>query len=277
MVDKTVGKYLEKLQESGAFILGYMASIRLLVIIITRLIIAFKEKQLDSNLSKSLKEITNIDFKVYTLKNDEPNAFVFHIFKKNLYMTTGLYKMLNERERVAVLLHESNHYINKDVLNQIASIDGSLWILAGLFAAIENEAMKKNFAPIFAITGVLAVIAMFLLNKKIWLKQGRTAETKADVGVVKYGYTKDLISALKKLEEYVEGQLKEAEKKNPDIRKQYEEMKKSDVHPEVKDRIKKLLEEKELFEAIVKTNLNKAKKIILSAFSDKLGKLNASI
>ena len=39
MVDKTVGKYLEKLQESGAFILGYMASIRLLVIIITRLII----------------------------------------------------------------------------------------------------------------------------------------------------------------------------------------------------------------------------------------------
>ena len=104
MVDKTVGKYLEKLQESGAFILGYMASIRLLVIIITRLIIAFKEKQLDSNLSKSLKEIIqeiyeitgSFAFERSDLRLEEAlKQRIVENCTNNKYQTFGNYKVRN--------------------------------------------------------------------------------------------------------------------------------------------------------------------------------------
>jgi len=270
---KTTGNYLKQLNESGGVVLIMISVVRLITIIVFRIMMKFQSKKIDKNLSSKISEITKKNYTVVVIKEKEPNAFCYNIFKQNLYITTGLIKLLkDEREIIAVLLHESGHMINKDILRGMLQTDGSLWIFSAIFAKLDWMAMKNvpgsSQGGVLYASILMAIFVLCILGK--WLaRKGRQWETRADVYTVQFGYGKDLIKALKKLDKYVEAEVLRISKDNPDFKRQYEEMKKNDVHPETKDRVNKLLDEIELWKAIVSKNFGAVKKIIFKVLMGK--------
>lgn len=253
--------YLKKLNESGASMFIMMALIRFLMSTFMRIMLHVKKQKIEKNLSDKVSEITKIRYTVISLEEKEPNAFCFYTFKRTIFITTGLIKLLNnERQVISVLLHEAGHVINHDIFKRHLTQGGPIWFFGGMLSSLEYMAVKRNINP-FQATLIIAVILLVILGKW-WLSIGRKAETRADVYTVQFGYSKDLIISLKKLEVYIDKELKKLEKDNPDIRKQYEKVQEFDEHPKTRDRIKKLIEEAELYKALANKNIKKVKQIV---------------
>lgn len=266
---KITEEYLNKLNESGAAYLIVTTVMKLIFLIIHRIVLKVKTKKREYELENKLYSVTQKKYNVFSFKDDVPNAFVFEWFKSNIYLTSGLLKMMNERELIAIMIHETSHIINHDLVKRNSIEFGGSTFLIMIFGSLERLAIKSRNPNIglgvMQLTFIAAIVlTIFMMSWTV--KHYRKQETAADVSVVKYGYSKDLISAFKKFDVYKKKELKDFAKKNPniDVKRLDDEFKRLDEHPEHKDRIKKLLEEEKLYAAMAKGNLVEVKNIIKS-------------
>lgn len=172
-------------------------------------------------------------WKVRLIDTNYVNAFTYG--GKNLYITSELFKLLTEREILAVMLHEAGH-----------SSYNHLWKLQ----AIRQSGMASILYAIVVVSsfasGPIGVIAyftyrfycMFIVN--YW---SRVQEFDADDFAIKYGYGKDLSDALKKLGKAHGNQLGSCTSNWCKISRKMTIL--TSTHPELKDRIESALKKSE--------------------------------
>jgi Zn-dependent protease with chaperone function len=270
---KTIDRYLSKLNESGAIFLVVMLFQKLFFLLCMKISLYYRSKKREVDLENKLYEVTGKRYNIFSLNDSAAHAFVFTYYKQNIYITKGLIKLLNERELIAVLLHEATHLINYDVLKRdISGYGGSLFLVT-IFGAIENiigGKVKSRSVPLaismFVISFIMACLLLIFMSSRN-IKIEKQQETVADISTVKYGYGKDLITALNKINKVNTKQLKELSAKNPEIEKLDELLKNLDNHPEVKERIERLLEEEKLYIAMVQGNVKKIKELFRIYFT----------
>jgi len=151
--------------------------------------------------------------KVYIIQNDSPNAFATGRNDKHAAVaaTTGIMRILDDRELTAVLGHELGHIRNRDILVNA--------IVATIASAITFIATMLQWSLIFGgfggrdrnggggILGVLALLATIILApiaaSIIRLAISRQREYGADeAGAYITHMPLSLASALQKLEDY---------------------------------------------------------------------------
>jgi heat shock protein HtpX len=150
--------------------------------------------------------------KVYVMQNDSPNAFATGRNQKHAAVaaTTGIMRILDDRELTAVFGHELGHIRNKDILVNA--------IVATLAGAITFIATILQWSLIFGgfggrdrggggILGVLAILATIILAPIaaaiIRMAISRQREYGADETGAHITHTPlSLASALQKLEDY---------------------------------------------------------------------------
>ena len=154
-----------------------------------------KSVKIDTNLSKKLNNILKSGnyWIVHKWPDVVPNAFA--IKGNHIFITTELIKILNEREQLGVLLHESFHCADLHSWKSIASESSFLYLI--VFVALTISA---------ATVPVLGILVAFILHNSFKIAYariiGRKHEIKADEFAAKNGYGPDLISALNKLEKW---------------------------------------------------------------------------
>ena len=149
--------------------------------------------------------------KVYMIQNDSPNAFATGRNAKHAAVaaTTGIMRILDERELTAVFGHELGHIQNKDILVNaiVATIAGAITFLATMlqwsliFGGFGGRDRNGGALGILAIlaTIILAPFAAAIIRMAI----SRQREYGADETGAHITHTPlSLASALQKLEDY---------------------------------------------------------------------------
>jgi heat shock protein HtpX len=145
--------------------------------------------------------------KVYVIDEAQPNAFATGRNPDHAAVaaTTGIIRMLSERELRGVMAHELTHVRNRDILISTisATVAGAISALAqfGLFFGGSNDEDRPN--PVVSIiVMLLAPIAGMLIQMAI----SRTREFGADRGGAEIsGDPQALASALGKIDAYARG------------------------------------------------------------------------
>lgn len=145
--------------------------------------------------------------KVYVIDEDQPNAFATGRNPEHAAVaaTTGIMRVLTERELRGVMAHELAHVQHRDILISTisASVAGAISMLAqfGMFFGSRDDEGRPN--PIVSIAMmILAPIAAMLIQMAI----SRTREFGADRGGAQIsGDPNALADALAKIEAYARG------------------------------------------------------------------------
>jgi len=145
--------------------------------------------------------------RVYIIDEDQPNAFATGRNPEHAAVaaTTGIIRMLSERELRGVMAHELTHVKNRDILISTisATVAGAISALAqfGMFFGGSRDDERPN--PIVSIiVMILAPIAGMLIQMAI----SRTREFGADRGGAEIsGDPEALASALAKIDAYARG------------------------------------------------------------------------
>lgn len=145
--------------------------------------------------------------KVYIIDEAQPNAFATGRNPEHAAVaaTSGIMRLLSERELRGVMAHELTHVKNRDTLISTisATIAGAISVLAqfGLFFGGRSDGERGN--PILAIlVMILAPIAAMVIQMTI----SRTREFGADAGGAEIsGDPEALASALAKIDSYAKG------------------------------------------------------------------------
>ncbi len=145
--------------------------------------------------------------KVYIIDEDQPNAFATGRNPEHAAVaaTTGIMRMLSERELRGVMAHELAHVKNRDILisTMSATVAGAISMLAqfGMFFGGRDGEDRPN--PVLQIlVMLLAPIAAMIIQMAI----SRTREFGADRGGAEIsGDPQALASALAKIESYARG------------------------------------------------------------------------
>jgi heat shock protein HtpX len=143
--------------------------------------------------------------KVYVIQNDAPNAFATGRNEKHAAVaaTTGIMRILDDRELTAVFGHELGHVKNKDILVSA--------IVATIATAIMALAFIGRFAMFFGgrrgIGGLIGMLAIIILAplaaSAVRFAISRQREFGADATGAEITRTPmALASALQKLENY---------------------------------------------------------------------------
>jgi len=168
-----------------------------------------------------------------------------------IIITRGLYKLLNDDEVMAVILHEAGHNAGKHVGKSLAAY-GTFAVIAGqasgLFMATTVGLIPVAAAIIAGPTIIFFGLLIFFifLGKPIELYKvttGRKHEYFSDSYAVKYGYKDHLLSALKKTDKWANSEMK----KRPcgrECKLQIEMSEKMDEHPSIKDRVENIMNTK---------------------------------
>jgi heat shock protein HtpX len=141
--------------------------------------------------------------KVYIIDEAQPNAFATGRNPENAAVaaTTGIMRILSERELRGVMAHELAHVKNRDTLVSTisASIAGAISSLAQ-FGMLFGGGRDRNVHPALALlVMILAPIAAMLIQMAI----SRAREFEADRGgAVISGDPDALASALRKIQNY---------------------------------------------------------------------------
>lgn len=213
--------------------------------------------KVDPKLSKKLNDIlkplgVKKDFKVHILPQKVPNAFTPG--GKHVYMTSGLLKLLNEREVLAVLLHEVYHAIDLHVVKRMAAEFPLYYIVAPLAVAAAAGAMAL-LGPFAFILGLIVFsISLSVLTLPLKLIMGRKQEYDADNYAVKAGYGKEIAGALQKLEDMLRRM--SAGSCGPVCKVINKIEEKMDEHPPTRKRIEVALKNTELLKAIMKAKIS---------------------
>jgi heat shock protein HtpX len=102
--------------------------------------------------------------RVYIMQNDSPNAFATGRNEKHaaIAVTTGIMRILDERELKAVIGHELGHIKNHDILVNavVATVATAIMFIAmiGRFSLFFGGGRRDN-----GMGGIIAVIAMIIL------------------------------------------------------------------------------------------------------------------
>lgn len=146
--------------------------------------------------------------RVYIIQEDAPNAFATGRNPENAAVaaTTGLLRMLSQREIRGVMAHELAHVAHRDIL--ISTISATL---AGAISALANFAMlfggrDSEGRPMNPIVMILLMILAPLAATLIQMAISRAREFEADRGGAEIsGDPHALASALEKIEHYARG------------------------------------------------------------------------
>lgn len=144
--------------------------------------------------------------RVYIIQEDQPNAFATGRNPQHAAVaaTTGIMRILSERELRGVMAHELAHVAHRDTLISTiaASVAGAITALAQFamfFGARDSEGRSNPIAAIAIM--LLAPLAAGLIQMAI----SRSREFEADRGGAEFsGDPLALASALKKIEYYAQ-------------------------------------------------------------------------
>jgi heat shock protein HtpX len=145
--------------------------------------------------------------RVYIIDEAQPNAFATGRDPEHAAVaaTTGIMRILSERELRGVMAHELAHVKNRDTLISTlsATVAGAISMLANFGILFANNRDGRGGHPALAIlVMILAPIAAMLIQMAI----SRAREFGADAGGAEIsGDPEALASALRKIESYARG------------------------------------------------------------------------
>jgi len=157
--------------------------------------------------------------KVYLIQEDAPNAFATGRNPENAAVaaTTGILRVLSDRELRGVMAHELAHVRHRDIL--ISTISATM---AGAISMLANFAMffggrdseGRNHNP---IVGMLVMFLAPLAASVIQMAISRAREFEADRGGAEIsGDPEALASALQKIAHYARGIPMQAAERHPE-------------------------------------------------------------
>ena len=156
--------------------------------------------------------------RVYLIEEDAPNAFATGRDPQHAAVaaTTGILRVLTDRELRGVMGHELAHVLHRDIL--ISTITATM---AGAISMLANFAMffggrDSEGRPANPIAGLLVALLAPLAAGLIQMAISRAREFEADRGGAEIsGDPRALASALDKIHRYAEGIPLEAAERNP--------------------------------------------------------------
>ena len=146
--------------------------------------------------------------KLYILPQDTPNAFATGRNPSHaaVAVTSGIMKILNNKELEGVLAHELSHIKNRDILigTIAATIAGAISLIATMaryaFIFAGGDRRRNNNALGLLVMSIIAPIAALVIQMAI----SRSREFQADASAAKLtGSPRGLAAALEKLEQTV--------------------------------------------------------------------------
>ena len=157
--------------------------------------------------------------KVYLINEDAPNAFATGRNPEHAAVaaTTGILRVLSERELRGVMAHELAHVRHRDILISTvsATMAGAISMLANFamfFGGRNSEGRSTN-----PIVGILVMLLAPLAASLIQLAISRAREFEADRGGAEIsGEPQALASALQKIERIAKGTPLEATERHPE-------------------------------------------------------------
>ncbi|VVD89305.1 protease HtpX [Pandoraea eparura] len=156
--------------------------------------------------------------KVYLINEDSPNAFATGRSPEHAAVaaTTGILRVLSDRELRGVMAHELAHVKHRDIL--ISTISATM---AGAISALANFAMffggrDENGRPANPIASIAVAILAPLAASLIQMAISRAREFEADRGGAEIsGDPQSLAMALDKIHRYAQGIPFEAAEQHP--------------------------------------------------------------
>ena len=157
--------------------------------------------------------------RVYLIQEDAPNAFATGRNPQNAAVaaTTGILRVLNERELRGVMAHELAHVKHRDIL--ISTISATM---AGAISMLANFAMffggrSDDGRPANPVVGILVMILAPIAASLIQMAISRAREFEADRGGAEIsGDPAALASALQKIHRYAQCIPLEAAERHPE-------------------------------------------------------------
>jgi len=229
-----------------------------ILIIFFSLIIQSKEsKEWSRKLWLASGKRKKYEVRFLDIKDVGPNAMVM-AGTNTIFMTKEL----------ADMLHEQSHIMTKDgTIGILASIGVKYSFVTIIANLLKNQNVMKK--PIFILSMVFTVICYLgsgiLLNRT----HGRWAENKSDNFAVQNGYGKDLITALKKIQKWVDKKIKKARLSKFEIQvNKLSEF--CDEHPPMKQRLETIMNKTEIYDELEKGNLSGASKIVKNSLKEGL-------
>jgi heat shock protein HtpX len=141
--------------------------------------------------------------KVYVIENDAPNAFATGRNPSHAAVaaTTGIMRILNDRELRAVMAHELGHVKNRDILisTMVATIAGAISMLALISFFFRSSRSQYGFIAVL-VAWIVAPLVAGIIQAAI----SRTREFQADVTGAELSHDPaSLATALEKLHQGV--------------------------------------------------------------------------
>jgi len=157
--------------------------------------------------------------RVYLIEEDAPNAFATGRNPENAAVaaTTGILRVLSERELRGVMAHELAHVRHRDILISTisATMAGAISMLANFamfFGGRDSEGRSTN-----PIVGILVMLLAPLAASLIQMAISRAREFEADRGGAEIsGDPRSLASALQKIHNYAQGIPLETAERHPE-------------------------------------------------------------
>ena len=151
--------------------------------------------------TRKLETITNNDeLTVYSFKESKPEAF--YAGGNSIFVSTGLTRLLNEKETMGVISHEYGHYKKKHMAKDTSFMTIAAFSILGITTPL--------FIYARSILGGWTFIAYILTNVGLSrfinilrnMTVGKRYELEADSYAKKLGYGKELKSALIKMDRF---------------------------------------------------------------------------
>jgi len=157
--------------------------------------------------------------RVYLIEEEAPNAFATGRNPEHAAVaaTTGILRLLSERELRGVMAHELTHIKHRDIL--LSTISATM---AGAISALANFAVffggrDDEGRPVNPIAGLLVAILAPLAASLIQMAISRAREFEADRGGAEIcGDPQALASALDKIHRYAHGMPLAAAREHPE-------------------------------------------------------------
>ena len=169
------------------------------------------------------------EVKEYGDANETPNAFTYGT--NSLYISSSLVKLLNEREAMAVILHEAGHTNYYHVAKSIAGENIFMSFLMSVLIFVTHGQFATGLAIGFPFWWLYHATGGFFIPNFF----SRMHEWEADDYAHKYGYAKDLATALTKMGKYYNANMQKCTSLLCTIVRTTEEL--FSTHPDIRDRI----------------------------------------
>jgi len=262
--------YLNSLNESGwmddpRVLQTFVYVLFIIIMTVLGIIELFTSTKQNKSLSDKLFEVTGKRYPVKVLEEKSPNAFCFGGIGSTVFVTSGLLQMCNQREQIAVCLHEVGHITNLDEIKSLLTSGGSLGIAGYICIKMISFTEKNTSIKKSALLRFVTLWCIGILFLVMWKTPGiilaKLHEYRADKYAVQFGYGNDLANALQKLQDWVENEWK---KQSPGaVSKFFRKLDELlDDHPEMKKRIERLFENASLYKAMIEKDKKKIKQVI---------------